>query len=68
MKSAVSIRNGPSKLNRVMDILEEEVHLQRIGLNIMEAALIAALGRCRNLSYTELAQMLEQLDFHPQVQ
>ncbi len=38
------------------------------GTNMMEAALIAVAGKGRKLTHEELVQMLEQLDFHPQLQ
>jgi hypothetical protein len=38
------------------------------GTNMMEAALIAISGKGRKLNNVELSQMLEQLDFHPQLQ
>ena len=38
------------------------------GTNMMEAALIAVAGKGRKLTHLELSQMLEQLDFHPQLQ
>jgi hypothetical protein len=38
------------------------------GTNMMEAALIAASGKGRKLTHTELSQMLEQLDWQPQLQ
>lgn len=38
------------------------------GTNMMEAALIAVAGKGRILTHVELSQMLEQLDFHPQLQ
>lgn len=38
------------------------------GTNMMEAALIAVSGKGRKLTDTELTQMLDQLDFHPQLQ
>ena len=38
------------------------------GTNMMEAALIAVAGKGRKLTEEELKHMLEQLDFHPQLQ
>jgi hypothetical protein len=38
------------------------------GTNMLEAALIAASGKGRKLSYTELDQILSQMNFRPQVQ
>jgi hypothetical protein len=38
------------------------------GTNMMEAALIAASGKGRKLTYDELSQLLGQLDFQPQLQ
>lgn len=38
------------------------------GTNMMEAALIAASGKGRKLTQDELSQMLEQLEFQPQLQ
>jgi hypothetical protein len=38
------------------------------GTNMMEAALIAASGKKRTLSHEELAQLLDQLGFEPQLQ
>jgi hypothetical protein len=38
------------------------------GTNMMEAALIAVSGKGRKLSLEELGQMLNQLDFKPQIQ
>jgi hypothetical protein len=38
------------------------------GTNMMEAALIAASGKGRKLSYDELSQLLGQLGFQPQLQ
>lgn len=38
------------------------------GTNMMEAALIAAAGKGRKLTGDELAQLLNQLDLHPQLQ
>lgn len=38
------------------------------GTNMMEAALIAAAGKGRKLTYEELNQILDQLDLKPQIQ
>ena len=38
------------------------------GTNMMEAALIAISGKKRTLSHAELSEMLEKLDFEPQIQ
>jgi len=38
------------------------------GTNMMEAALIAISGKGRKLTHPELSQMLDQLNFHPQLQ
>jgi hypothetical protein len=38
------------------------------GTNMMEAALVAVSGKGRPLTWPELTEMLDQLDFEPQLQ
>jgi len=38
------------------------------GTNMMEAALVAASGRGRALTWPELTEMIDQLGFEPQIQ
>jgi len=38
------------------------------GTNMMEAALIAVSGKKRPLTHAELSEMLDKLNFHPQIQ
>ncbi|OGO05980.1 MAG: hypothetical protein A2Y73_06720 [Chloroflexi bacterium RBG_13_56_8] len=70
MKRAVSVSQGSKThdYNIIVELLGQEISIERIGTNLMETTLVALAGKGRPLKPHEVEEMLDALGWHPNLE